>query len=197
MLWSDFMILLIDNYDSFTYNLYQLIGTHRKDIKVIRNDEMGVEEIRNLKPECIIISPGPGNPKKARDFGVCRQVITKLGDKIPILGICLGHQGIFNSFGGDIIRTEPVHGKNSFIEHNQNDLFADVSNPLPAIRYHSLICQEETLPECLEIIARTSEGVIMGIKHKKNPIYGLQFHPESIGTEEGSKIISNFLEVEM
>ncbi|MEG3225070.1 MAG: aminodeoxychorismate/anthranilate synthase component II [Methanobacteriales archaeon Met13] len=189
------MIILIDNYDSFTYNLYQLIGNHRQDIKVIRNDELGVEEIQKLEPECIIISPGPGNPEKSRDFGICRQVILELGDRIPILGICLGHQGIFNAFGGNIVPTEPVHGKNSSVEHNQNDLFCDVPNPLPAIRYHSLVCQEETLPDCLEITARTLEGIIMGIKHKKNPIFGLQFHPESVGTEEGSKIIGNFLEM--
>ncbi|MEN6328732.1 MAG: aminodeoxychorismate/anthranilate synthase component II [Methanobacteriaceae archaeon] len=190
------MILLMDNYDSFTYNLYQLIGTHNQDIKIIRNDELTLEEIRILKPECIVISPGPGNPEKTRDFGVCQQVIKKLGPKIPILGICLGHQGVFNAFGGNIVRNEPVHGKKSNIEHNQDEIFQGVQNPLPAIRYHSLVCQEDSLPDCLEVTARTPEGLIMGIKHKQNPIFGLQFHPESVGTEDGSKIIGNFLEME-
>jgi anthranilate synthase component II len=189
------MILLIDNYDSFTYNLYQLIGAHNQDIKIIRNDELSLEEIRILKPDFIVISPGPGNPEKISDFGVCQQVIKELGIKIPILGICLGHQGVFSAFGGNIVRYEPVHGKKSHIEHNQNEIFQGVENPLPAIRYHSLVCQEDSMPDCLEVTARTPEGLIMGIKHKENPIFGLQFHPESVGTKDGSKIIGNFLEM--
>lgn len=187
------MILLIDNYDSFTYNLYQMIGIHNQDIKIIRNDELTLEEIRILKPDYIIISPGPGNPEKVSDFGVCKQVIKELGSEIPILGICLGHQGVFNAFGGNIIRNDPVHGKKSHIEHNQNELFQGMENPLTVIRYHSLVCQEDSLPECLEVTARTQEGLIMGIKHREKPIFGLQFHPESVGTRDGSRIIENFL----
>lgn len=187
------MILLIDNYDSFTYNLYQLIGIHNPDIKIIRNDELSLEEIRIIKPDYIVISPGPGNPEKVSDFGVCKQVIKELGSEIPILGICLGHQGVFNAFGGDIVRNEPVHGKKSHIEHNQDELFQGVENPLAVIRYHSLVCQEDSLPDCLEVTARTPEGLIMGIKHREKPIFGLQFHPESVGTQEGSRIIENFL----
>jgi anthranilate synthase component 2 len=191
------MILIIDNYDSFTYNLYQLIGLYNQDIKIIRNDELSLEEIRNLRPKYIIISPGPGSPEKISDFGVCQQVIKELGSEIPILGICLGHQGVFNAFGGNIVQNEPVHGKKSQIEHNEDELFQGVSNPLPAIRYHSLVCQEDSLPDCLEVTARTPEGLIMAIKHRKNPIFGLQFHPESVGTRDGSKIIGNFLGMEL
>ncbi len=187
------MILLIDNYDSFTYNLYQMIGIYDQDIKVIRNDELSVEEIRMLSPDNIIISPGPGNPENTSDFGVCKQVIKELGSEIPILGICLGHQGVFNAFGGNIVHNEPVHGKKSHIEHKQDELFQGVENPLTVIRYHSLVCQEESLPECLEVTARTLEGLIMGIRHREHPIFGLQFHPESVGTSDGSRIIGNFL----
>jgi anthranilate synthase component II len=189
------MILIIDNYDSFTYNLYQLVGELYDDIMVKRNDEITLDEIKKLKPDRIIISPGPGNPKNKRDFGVCMQVIRELGCEIPILGVCLGHQGIFAAFGGDIILTEPVHGKQSEIFHTENGIFKGVKNPLPAARYHSLLCNDATIPECMEVTARTSEGLIMGIKHRENRIYGLQFHPESVGTDEGLKILKNFLEI--
>jgi len=188
------MILIIDNYDSFTYNLYQLIGQIQTDIKVVKNDEITLEEIKKLQPSSIIISPGPGNPGNNRDFGVCREVITELGSEIPILGVCLGHQGIFAAFGGKIIRNTPVHGKQSRIYHDQDGIFSGVENPLPAARYHSLSCSEESKPECMEITARTSDGMIMGIKHKERTIYGLQFHPESIGTINGMKILENFVE---
>lgn len=189
------MILIIDNYDSFTYNLYQLIGQINPDIKVVKNDELTLDEIRKLEPECIIISPGPGNPGNNRDFGVCTDVILKIGDEIPILGVCLGHQGIFRAFGGEIVRNQPVHGKQSTIHHDENGLFVGLENPLPAARYHSLSCSEENKPECMEVIARTEDGMIMGIKHAEKPIYGLQFHPESVGTAQGIQILKNFLEM--
>lgn len=189
------MILIIDNYDSFTYNLYQMVGEMYSNIIVKMNDEIDVDEIQKLNPDGIIISPGPGNPKNQRDFGVCRQVISELGSKIPILGVCLGHQGIYMTFGGKITRNEPVHGKQSSIYHTETGLFRGLENPLPAARYHSLSCKDSTLPECMEVTARTSEGMIMGIKHVNKPIYGIQFHPESIGTIQGSKILKNFLEI--
>ena len=188
------MILIIDNYDSFTYNLYQLIGEVEKDIIVRRNDEITVEEVKQLKPDKIIISPGPGNPTNEKDFGVCKEVIMELKDEIPILGVCLGHQGIFAAFGGKIKRTEPIHGKLSKINHTDEGIFKGVENSLEATRYHSLICDEESLPECIEITAKTEDGIIMGIKHVDSPVYGLQFHPESIGTKQGLMIIKNFLE---
>lgn len=188
------MILIIDNYDSFTYNLYQLIGEVDSDILVKRNDKITVEEIRQLKPDKIIISPGPGNPTNEKDFGVCNEVIMELKDEIPILGVCLGHQGIFAAFGGKIRRTEPIHGKLSKITHTDEGIFEGVENSLEATRYHSLICDEKSLPECIKITAKTEDGIIMGIKHVESPIYGLQFHPESIGTKHGLMIIKNFLE---
>lgn len=190
------MILIIDNYDSFTYNLYQLLGEFEEDIIVKRNDELDIEDIKEINPEKIIISPGPGNPTNERDFGVCMQVIRELGTQIPIFGVCLGHQGIFAAFGGQIIRSIPVHGKQSLVFHQSTELFKDIGTPLQATRYHSLICDEKTIPDCLEITAKTNEGMIMAIKHKKYPIYGLQFHPESVGTDEGKRIMKNFLEME-
>ena len=191
------MILIIDNYDSFTYNLYQLIGNLKmeKQIIVKRNDEITINEIRKLQVEHIIISPGPGNPENKRDFGICMPVITKLADEIPILGVCLGHQGIFAAFGGEIIHTEPVHGKTGNIFHNEEGIFMGVKNPFPAARYHSLLCNPETTPDCMEITARNNDNMIMAIKHRENSVVGLQFHPESVGTNEGSKILKNFLEI--
>ncbi|MGB9937267.1 MAG: anthranilate synthase component II [Methanobacterium sp.] len=189
------MILIIDNYDSFTYNLYQLIGELDTDIMVKRNDEITVDEIKELNPDKIIISPGPGNPTNKKDFGICMDVINELKNNIPILGVCLGHQGIFAAFGGNISRTEPTHGKLSKIEHNKEGIFKGLENSLEATRYHSLICDEESLPECIEITAKTEDGIIMGIKHTESHVYGLQFHPESIGTKNGLKIIENFLNV--
>ncbi|MCK9152600.1 anthranilate synthase component II [Methanobacterium alcaliphilum] len=197
------MILIIDNYDSFTHNLYQLVGEVLKDlnnshpelnnIKVIRNDEMSLSEINELQPDRIIISPGPGNPKNEGDFGVCSSVIMELGEKIPTLGVCLGHQGIFSTFGGEIIHEKPVHGKRSHITHDGKGIFKGVSNPLLVARYHSLICDPKTTPDCLESNAEYQNNIIMAIKHIKYPIQGLQFHPESIGTDDGYKIIKNFL----
>ena len=189
------MILIIDNYDSFTYNLYQLIGQLDPEIKVVKNDELNLDEIRKLEPDSIVISPGPGNPGNKRDFGVCTDVILELGGEIPILGVCLGHQGIFAAFGGEIVRNQPVHGKQSSIVHDGKGLFKGLENPLPAARYHSLSCSEETTPECVEVTARTKDDMIMGIKHVEKPIYGLQFHPESVGTDHGIQILKNFLEI--
>ena len=189
------MILIIDNYDSFTYNLYQLLGEFEKDIMVKRNDKIDIGEIKQINPDKIIISPGPGNPTNERDFGVCTKIIKELGMEIPIFGVCLGHQGIFAAFGGEIIHAHPVHGKQSQVFHESAEIFKDVKTPLKATRYHSLVCDEKTVPDCIEVIAKTDEGMIMAIKHKKYPIYGLQFHPESVGTMEGKKIIKNFLEL--
>jgi anthranilate synthase component 2 len=186
------MILIIDNYD-----LYQMVGEINNDIEVKKNDEITVEQIRKLEPDGIIISPGPGNPENFRDFGVCMQVINELGSEIPILGVCLGHQGIFVAFGGVITRNEPVHGKQSIIFHNEEGIFGGVENPISAARYHSLFCTDETIPNCMEITARTSDGMIMGLKHRERPIFGLQFHPESIGTSQGIKILENFLEISL
>ena len=191
------MILIIDNYDSFTYNLYQMVGEIYPDIIVKRNDEISLNQIKKLRPCGIIISPGPGSPDNIRDFGISMQVINELGSEIPILGVCLGHQGIFMAFGGKIGRIEPVHGKLSRVYHNEDGIFDGVENPLPAARYHSLSCIDETRPECMEITARTIDGMIMGIKHQKKPIFGLQFHPESVGTTNGIKILKNYLEISL
>jgi anthranilate synthase component 2 len=189
------MILIIDNYDSFTYNLYQMVGEIYPHIEVRRNNEITVEQIRELNPRGIIISPGPGSPDKSRDFGVSMQVIKELGSEIPILGVCLGHQGIFIAFGGEISRNEPVHGKQSSIYHTEKGIFNGIPSPLTAARYHSLFCVDKTTPDCIEITARTSNGMIMGLKHKNKPIYGLQFHPESIGTSQGINLLKNFVEI--
>jgi anthranilate synthase component II len=189
------LILIIDNYDSFTYNLYQMMGELYNDIEVRMNDDITIDEIRELKPDKIIISPGPGTPENSRDFGICMQVINELGSEIPILGVCLGHQGIFAAFGGKIIRNKPVHGKQSNIFHDEEGIFLGLENPLPAARYHSLSCNEETKPTCMKITARTRDGMIMAIKHVEKPIYGLQFHPESVGTSCGLKLLENFLEI--
>ena len=190
------MILILDNYDSFTYNLYQLVGQLEKDIIVKRNDKININEIKELQPDSIIISPGPGNPINEKDFGVCGDVIKEFKGKIPILGVCLGHQGIFTAFGGKIKRAEPIHGKLSRITHSKDGLFKGVENALLATRYHSLICDKNSTPDCIEVTAQTEDGTIMAIKHTDCPVYGLQFHPESIGTASGVKIIKNFLEVE-
>jgi anthranilate synthase component 2 len=172
-----------------------MVGEIYPEIIVKRNDEISLNQIKKLNPCGIIISPGPGSPDNIRDFGISMQVIKELGSEIPILGVCLGHQGIFMAFGGKICRSEPVHGKLSRIYHNEQGIFFGLDNPLPAARYHSLSCIDETRPECMEITARTTDGLIMGIKHQKKPIFGLQFHPESVGTTNGNKILKNFLEI--
>ncbi|GAB4344499.1 MAG: aminodeoxychorismate/anthranilate synthase component II [Candidatus Abyssubacteria bacterium] len=187
------MILIIDNYDSFTYNLVQYVGVSRPDFVVYRNDKITVEEIAALSPDRIIISPGPGTPL---DAGVSNDVILNFASKIPILGVCLGHQCMGHVYGGDVVRADRLmHGKTSMIYHVRNELFQDVPNPFEATRYHSLIVKRDTLPDCLEITAYTKEGEIMGLKHKEYPLYGVQFHPESILTRDGPKIIGNFLRI--
>ena len=188
------MILLIDNYDSFSYNLYQLIGSINPDIKVIRNNEFSVEEIEQFAPDAIILSPGPGKPK---DAGVCIDVARYFAGKLPILGICLGHQAICEAFGGVVTYAKQImHGKASEISvDTSNRLFTGLPKTFKVARYHSLVAEESTLPKELEIIAKTQDGVIMGLKHINYDIYGLQFHPESILTPTGKKIAENFLEI--
>lgn len=188
------MILLIDNYDSFSYNLYQFIGSIREDIKVIRNDEMTIDEIRTLKPEKIILSPGPGYPK---DAGICIEAVRQLGSEIPILGVCLGHQSICEAYGAVVSHArELMHGKQSLIYlEGDSPIFAGLKSPVPAARYHSLAAKEETLPEELQVIARTKDGEIMAVQHRSDPVYGVQFHPESILTPDGMRMIENFLGV--
>lgn len=186
------MLLLIDNYDSFTYNLYQFIGEIYPDIKVLRNDQMKVSDIISMKPDGIVLSPGPGRPENA---GICIDVIKNFGIKIPILGICLGHQAIGYAYGAKIIKSNIIkHGKTSIVTHNRQGLFNGIKNPIKAMRYHSLIIDKDSLTNVLEITAEAEDGTIMGIKHKKFPVYGLQFHPESILTEEGKSILKNYVE---
>ena len=186
------MILLIDNYDSFSYNLYQYIGEINTDIKVIRNDEMTVEEIEKLNPHRIIISPGPGRPENA---GVIIEVVQKLGSKIPILGVCLGHQAICYAFGGRVVHAKNLmHGKQSEVKFKTDTrLFKNIPEISPVARYHSLAADSETLPDCLEVTAVTEQGEIMAVRHKEYEIYGVQFHPESIMTPDGKKMLENFL----
>ncbi|WP_405277613.1 anthranilate synthase component II [Methanobrevibacter sp.] len=187
------MILLIDNYDSFSYNLFQLIGEVNPDIKVVRNDKITVEEISALNPECIILSPGPGKPK---DAGICIEVVLNFYDKIPILGVCLGHQSICEAFGGTISHASRLmHGKSSMISLDYDYIFKGLPSEITVGRYHSLSLIEDTLPDCLEIISKAKDdGEIMAVKHKDFNVYGLQFHPESILTPDGLTIIENFIE---
>ncbi len=185
------MILILDNYDSFTYNLVQYVGVSRPDYVVYRNDKITIDEIAALDPDRIIISPGPCTPLEA---GISNDVVRAFGPKVPILGVCLGHQCIAHTFGGDVVRADRLmHGKTSMIYHVKNELFDGVPNPFEATRYHSLIAKKKTLPDCLEITATTKEDEIMAIKHKEYPVYGVQFHPESILTRDGPKIVNNFL----
>lgn len=187
------MILVIDNYDSFTYNLVQYLGELGAKLKVVRNDKITLSEIKKLRPGRIVISPGPGRPE---DAGISMQVIEELGSIIPILGVCLGHQCIGQVFGGKIVRAARLmHGKTSFIYHNNSKIFKSVPNPFEATRYHSLLVERKTFPEVLEITAWTKQKEIMGLRHKRLPIYGVQFHPESILTGEGKKILKNFLSI--
>lgn len=188
------MILLIDNYDSFSYNLYQLIGSINRDIKVIRNDELSINEIEQLKPSHIIISPGPGRPN---DAGICEAVIDYFKGKIPMLGVCLGHQAIAETFGATITYAKEImHGKQSMINIiDKTPLFEGLEQNFPAARYHSLAVSRETMPDELKITAQTDDGEIMAIEHRNYPIFGLQFHPESILTVQGDAIIRNFLAI--
>ena len=191
------MLLVIDNYDSFTYNLVQYFGELGAEMKVVRNDAMSIDEIRELAPERICISPGPCTPNEA---GISCEVIREFGQNaehpIPILGVCLGHQSIGQVFGGEVIRADRLmHGKTSPIFHTGKSVFEGLPSPFTATRYHSLIVKRDTLPDCLEITAETENGTIMGLMHKELPIHGVQFHPESILTEDGMKMLENFLRV--
>lgn len=187
------MILVIDNYDSFTYNLVQYLGELGADLEVYRNDEITIDKIRAKKPEKIVISPGPGVPK---DAGISEDVIRTFGKDIPMLGVCLGHQAIGEVFGGKVILAKNImHGKTSLIHHDGKKIFKGVTNPFEATRYHSLLVERETFPKVLKITAETDDKEIMGLEHVEYPIYGVQFHPESILTVEGKKILKNFLEL--
>jgi len=189
------MILVIDNYDSFTYNLVQYFGELGADPIVRRNDEVDIAGINQMCPDRICISPGPCTPKEA---GISNDVISQLAGKIPILGVCLGHQCMGHVYGGEVVRAARLmHGKTSPILHNSKDLFRELPNPFEATRYHSLLIRRETLPECLEITAETAEGEIMGIRHRTLPLWGVQFHPESILTTHGKKLLQNFLMLKM
>lgn len=187
------MIVLIDNYDSFSYNLYQLAGAVNPDIKVIRNDAYTAEEIEAMEPEAIIISPGPGRPE---DAGVCIDVIQKLAGKIPMLGVCLGHQAICKAFGATVsYAKELMHGKQSNITFDSDSaMFRNLEQHIPVARYHSLAALEETMPEVLRVTARTEDGEIMAVEHRQYQVYGLQFHPESVMTPDGLQMMKNFME---
>ncbi len=186
------MILIIDNYDSFTYNLVHLVAQHTPEYRVVRNDALSVDEIRKLAPEKILLSPGPGRPENA---GVMPEVIRQLGATTPILGVCLGHQAIGLVYGGDVVYAASLmHGKTSDIHHDGKRIFADVPQGFTATRYHSLVVSREHLPDTLHITAETNDGVIMGLRHNTHPVEGIQFHPESILTVEGPRLIKNWLE---
>jgi para-aminobenzoate synthetase component II len=185
------MILMIDNYDSFTYNLVQYLGELGQELVVKRNDQTSLEEIENLQPKFLMISPGPCSPNEA---GISLEAIEYFAGKIPIFGVCLGHQSIAQVFNGDVVRAERLmHGKTSPMHHDGKTIFEGMDNPFPATRYHSLIVKNETLPSCFEITAWTEEGEIMAIRHKDLPIEGVQFHPESIMTKDGMKLLQNFI----
>jgi anthranilate synthase/aminodeoxychorismate synthase-like glutamine amidotransferase len=187
------MILVIDNYDSFTYNLVQYLGQLGEKTVTHRNDQISLEQVEGLAPQAILISPGPKTPSEA---GICVQVITHFHERIPLLGVCLGHQSIGFAFGGKIVKAKSImHGKTSAIYHDQKTIFQGIPTPFDAIRYHSLVIERESLPDCLEITAHTDDGEIMGVRHKKYPVEGIQFHPESILTPNGKRILRNFLKL--
>ena len=187
------MLLMIDNYDSFTYNLVQYLGELGADMRVYRNNAITLEEIEKLRPEKIVISPGPCTPKEA---GISVELIRRFAGKVPILGVCLGHQSIGEAFGGKVIRAPYLmHGKTSEIHHEGKNIYKGIENPFVATRYHSLIIERESLPDCLNITAWTKDNIIMGVKHKSQQVYGVQFHPESIMTKPGKKLLSNFLSI--
>lgn len=184
-------LLVIDNYDSFTYNLVQIFGELGAQPVVRRNDQITIEEIECLRPQRICISPGPGRPANA---GVSSDVIRRFGSKVPLLGVCLGLQCVAEVFGGEVVRAEKLmHGKTSIIRHNNAGVFLDLAQPLEATRYHSLVVRRESIPEVLEITAQTDDGEIMGLRHRTEPVHGVQFHPESVLTSEGKKLLANFL----
>jgi anthranilate synthase component 2 len=185
------MLLLIDNYDSFTYNLFQYLSELGEKVQVLRNDKVTIADIEEMSPERIVISPGPGTPDRA---GISNDVIRRFGPNIPILGVCLGHQCIGYSYGAVVERSSEIkHGKSSLIHHNGQGVLQGLPSPFPAIRYHSLVVMPEGLPDCLEVTAWTEKGIIMGLRHRQYPVEGVQFHPESIMTEVGKDILRNFL----
>ena len=185
------MILMIDNYDSFTYNLVQYLGVLGSEVEVHRNDKITLDEIESMKPERIVISPGPGTPQSA---GITIPVIERFHSKLPILGVCLGHQGIGAAFGGRVVHAaQLMHGKTSEISHDGKSIFRDLPDPFTATRYHSLAIERKSLPSCLEVSAVAEDGEIMGLRHREYPVEGIQFHPESILTKEGMSILQNFL----
>lgn len=190
-------ILIIDNYDSFVYNLAQILGELRVQPRVIRNDKITLKSIQRMDPDAIVISPGPGHPADRKYFGVCSDIITHFSSKIPILGVCLGHQGIVEAFGGRVTNAKIVrHGKTSYIRYNSDRLFENISNPFKATRYHSLVADSTTIPNCLEVTAwALDDGEIMGIRHRQYLVEGVQFHPESVLTKEGKNILLNFISI--
>lgn len=187
------MIFVLDNYDSFTYNLVQYMGELGAEMTIRRNDELSVDEVEALAPERILLSPGPCTPQ---DAGILIPLIQRFAGKVPILGVCLGHQAIGAAFGGDVVRApQLMHGKTSAVDHDGKSIFAGIDSPMTCTRYHSLIVAEETLPEELEISARSSDGIIMGLRHREYQVEGVQFHPESVLTQDGKRLIQNFLEL--
>ncbi len=188
-------ILVIDNYDSFVYNLAQLLGELKTEPAVLRNDKITLEDVVKMDPDAIVISPGPGHPADREYFGVCTDVISELGHRIPILGVCLGHQGIVHAFGGKVVNAKKIrHGKTSMIKYTTDRLFEDVANPFKATRYHSLVADRNTVPSCLEVTATAlDDGEIMGIRHRHYLMEGVQFHPESVLTGEGRRMLLNFI----
>ena len=185
------MIVLIDNYDSFTFNLFHYLGGLGADVVVHRNDKITVDAVMAMDPDAIVLSPGPRTPS---DAGICLDLIAAAGPKIPVLGVCLGHQAIGQAFGGDVVRApEPLHGKLSLIRHQGRSVFRGLNHAFRATRYHSLIVRRETLPDALEITAETEDGLVMGLAHRDRPVHGVQFHPESIASENGHQILANFL----
>jgi anthranilate synthase/aminodeoxychorismate synthase-like glutamine amidotransferase len=188
------MVLVIDNYDSFTYNLVQYLGEMKAELQVHRNDQVTIEQVRALKPDRILVSPGPCSPNES---GLSNDIIRVFGQEIPVFGVCLGHQCIGHTFGANVVvNYRMMHGKTSMIKHNGRDLFEGMPNPFAATRYHSLVIQRDSMPDCLEITAETEEGEVMGVRHKELPIWGVQFHPESILTESGRTILRNFLQLQ-
>jgi anthranilate synthase/aminodeoxychorismate synthase-like glutamine amidotransferase len=187
------MILVLDNYDSFTHNLVQYLGEMNVQMEVVRNDQITLDGIRDLHPERILISPGPCSPREA---GISVDVIKTFGAHIPLFGVCLGHQCVGEAFGGNVVvNYRLMHGKTSLVKHNGRDLFECMPNPFSATRYHSLIIERDSLPDCLEITAESEEGEIMGVRHREYPIHGVQFHPESILTDQGRTLVANFLKI--
>ena len=187
------MLLVIDNYDSFTFNLVQYLGEENVEMRVHRNDEITLEQVEGLAPERILISPGPCTPLEA---GLSNEIIGTYGPKLPLLGVCLGHQCIAHTFGAEVVVNDVImHGKTSPITHNGEDLFAGIPSPYTATRYHSLVVKRDTVPDCLEITAETESGEVMGLRHKGHPIWGVQFHPESILTDHGRELLRNFLKL--